>query len=57
MNKWYVVQGRFEFPVYAENEDDAFEQAEEAYNAAGFGIIDDRSQVFEFHTSTDIGEE
>jgi hypothetical protein len=57
MNKWYVVQGRFEFPIYAENEDDAFEQAEEAYNAAGFGIIDDSSQVFEFHTSTDIVEE
>lgn len=56
MAKWYMVQGRFEFPVYADNETDAFEQAEEAYNEAGFGIIDNSSQVFEFVIPTDLGE-
>lgn len=56
MARWYMVQGRFEFPVYADNEADAFEQAEEAYNIAGFGIIDDSSEVFEFSIPTDLGE-
>jgi hypothetical protein len=52
--KWYVVQGRFEFPVLAEDENDAFEKAEEAYNDAGFGIIDDSSDVFEFTVPQDM---
>lgn len=56
MGKWFMVQGRFEFPVYAEDENDAFDQAEDAYNVAGFGILDDSSQVFEFTFPTDLGE-
>ncbi len=54
MRKWYVVQGRFEFPVLAEDENDAYEQAEEAFNAAGFGIMDDSSEVFEFTVPKDM---
>jgi hypothetical protein len=54
MAKWYSVQGRFEFPVLAEDENDAFDKAEEAYNMAGFGIMDDSSEVFEFIIPQDM---
>jgi len=56
MGKWCVVQGRFEFPVLAEDEHDAFEKAQDAFNAAGFGIMDGAAEVFEFTVPEDMLE-
>jgi hypothetical protein len=52
--KWYMVQGRFEFPILANDESDAYEKAEQAYNDAGFGFIDDTSDVFEITIPEDM---
>jgi hypothetical protein len=56
MGKWYVVQGRIEFPVLAEDEHDAFEKGQDAFNAAGFGIMDGNAEVFEFTVPEDMLE-
>jgi len=39
MQKWYSVTGTFEYPILAEDEDEALELAEQQLNDLGVGIL------------------